>query len=331
MTYNRWSTLHIPPPQRASFWRDAMHRAHAGATPHVSQPERFDATLVSRGVGAIVLNRIQSSMGYGMERLSADMERPGPPSLLVVLCLKGSALVSLQGPAAARGQQIPPGQLFALDERQAYRLILGGPCELLILAVPLALLDLRQDVLQQQLACPLSASASLQLLEHQMQLLGQWSHELPTAEASQLSDLVTATLRAVLQSGSPASTEPSRPQGFLLQRVRQLIARQYSDPQLGPTEVAQGLGMPVRTLQAHLAREGTSLSAELMAYRLDRAHAMLRSAGTSIGKLAVMDVSRRCGFSSPAHFSRRFRERFGGSPVRMLRVASKKQKALAHA
>lgn len=317
MTYNRWSTLHIPPPQRVEFWHEAMHRAHMGATPHIPQPDQFEGTLISRGVGSIVLNRIQMEAGNYVERLGSDMDRSGPPSLLVHLYLQGSALVSLQGPAGTRGLQMPPGQPFLLDERHSYRLTHGGPAEMLVLAVPLALLDMRREAIQSLLACRLVPSASLQLLTQQMHLLGQWTHELPLAEATLLSDLVTSTMRAVVHAGSRVSEATERTQGFLLQRVRQLIARQYPDPRLGPAEVAHGLGMPVRTLQSHLARAGTSLSAELMAYRLERAHAMLCGAGAN--KIAIMDVSRRCGFSSPAHFSRRFRERFGGSPMRMLR------------
>lgn len=317
MTYNRWSTRHIPPPQRVDFWHEAMHRAHMGATPHIPQPEQFEGTLVSHGIGSIVINRVQTEAGNYVERLSADMGRAGPPSLLMHLYLQGSALVSLQGPGGSCGVQIPSGQPFLLDERQSYRLTHGGPAEMLVLAVPLALLDVRLEAIQSLLACRLAPSASLQLLTQQMHVLGQWLYELPLTEETLLSDLVTSTMRAVVHAGSRVSEVTERTQGFLLQRVRQVIARQYPDPRLGPAEVAQGLGMPVRTLQAHLAREGTSLSAELMAYRLDRAHAMLCGAGAN--KIAIMDVSRRCGFSSPAHFSRRFRERFGGSPMRMLR------------
>ncbi len=317
MKYNRWSTLHIPAAQRAEFWHEATHRAHSGATPHIPRPDQFEATLVSRGVGSIVLNRVQANVGHRVDRLPADMQRAGPASLLMHMCTRGGATVSMQGLGGRRGQEIAPGQPFLLDDQRPYRLTHTGAVELLILAVPLALLDTHEDVLQSMLACRLPPSASLKLLTQQMQLLDQWEQDLPQTEALLLSDLITSTMRSVLQVSNKPPVEKDRPPGFLLQRVRQLIARQYPDPQLGPAEVANGLGIPVRTLQSHLAREGTSLSAELMDYRLDRAHAMLRSAGAA--KLAVMDISRRCGFSSPAHFSRRFRERFGGSPVQLLR------------
>src|SRR5256885_10653266 len=75
MTYNRWSTVHIAPLSRAQFWSDASREAQMPHTPLVAQPERFEAVLTSRGVGAVVLNRIQMAAEHGMERLHADGQR----------------------------------------------------------------------------------------------------------------------------------------------------------------------------------------------------------------------------------------------------------------
>ncbi|WP_408581717.1 helix-turn-helix domain-containing protein [Burkholderia cenocepacia] len=51
----------------------------------------------------------------------------------------------------------------------------------------------------------------------------------------------------------------------------------------------------------------------LWCQRLDRAHQIL-SASHGHG-LRIEEVAWRCGFSSAAHFSRRFRERFGQTPT----------------
>ncbi|WP_183020922.1 AraC family transcriptional regulator [Delftia sp. UME58] len=339
MTYNRWSTVHIAPLSRAQFWSDASREAQMPHTPLVAQPERFEAVLTSRGVGAVVLNRIQMAAEHGMERLHAHGQRAGPPCLLCMLYAKGGAQVfapdlpdltdvpdasaSPEEPgmaAAGSGLQAQPGQPFLLDERRGYRIWQKEAVDLVVLAVPLALIDSRGGLAPQLLARSLPDCASLQLLVQQMQLLAAWQNPLPDAESARLSDLVINTLKTVLQAGADmAMARPGAPMHVLLRRVRQLIARQYPDPALGPERVASSLGLSVRSLQAQLSREGTSLSAELMAYRLERAHALLR--GTQPGTLGIAEISQHCGFNSPAHFSRRFRARYGSTPLGLLRDA----------
>ncbi|MDR0203130.1 MAG: AraC family transcriptional regulator [Delftia acidovorans] len=345
MTYNRWSTVHIAPPLRAQFWSDASREAQMPHTPLVAQPERFEAVLTSRGVGAVVLNRIQMAAEHGMERLHADGQRAGPPCLLCMLYAQGGAQVfALDAPdvpdapgvpgvpdasasseepgmaVAGSGLLAQPGQLFLLDERRGYRIWQKEAVDLVVLAVPLALIDSRGSLAPPLLARSLPDCASLQLLVQQMQLLAAWQDPLPEAESARLSDLVINTVKTVLQAGADmAMARPGAPMNVLLRRVRQLIARQYPDPALGPERVASRLGLSVRSLQSQLSREGTSLSAELMAYRLERAHALLR--GTEPGTLGIAEISQHCGFNSPAHFSRRFRARYGSTPLGLLRDA----------
>lgn len=323
MTYNRWSTIHIAHHLREHFWCDATYDAQMPLRPLIARPEHFEAVLTSRGVDALVLNRIQTDMDHGMESLHSDTASTGAPCLLALLYLKGQAQVFVPaGPGSTGttrdGLRVAPGQLVMLDEQQGYRIWQKGPVELLALAVPLALIDTGGHVPQHLLASPVPDCASLRLFIQQMQLLDAWPSQLPEAEACMLSDLIIGTLRAVLQAGSEAMhAQPRVPMHILLRRVRQLIARQYPDPALDPRRIAKRLGISVRTLQSQLAREGTSLSAELMAYRLERAHSLLRGAGP--GKPSIKEVSQRCGFSSPAHFSRRFSERFGSTPTGLLR------------
>ena len=94
MTYNRWSTMHVAPLGRAQFWSYASREAQMPHTPLVARPERFEAVLTSRGVGAVVFNRIQMAAGHGMQRLQAGCQRASPASLLCLLYLKGRARVS---------------------------------------------------------------------------------------------------------------------------------------------------------------------------------------------------------------------------------------------
>lgn len=69
-------------------------------------------------------------------------------------------------------------------------------------------------------------------------------------------------------------------------------------------------GISLRQLERLcLAHLGSSIAETYLAIRLDRAAELLRSTG-----LNVTEVAMACGFRSAAHFSRRFRRRFGKPP-----------------
>jgi len=319
MSYDRWSTQHIPPRHRGEFWRDAGRQAQTPVTPVIGVPEAFEATLTTRSLGAVVINRVQVQSAHDVQRLREDLARGGQPSLIVDLYLAGRAQVSLSGRGQAHAAFIAaPGVPFLLNADCEYRLAHLGPIDMLALVVPQALMEQRGGPARALAAGPLPGRASLQLLAHQMRLLGQWTEDLPAAEARRLADLMAGTLDAVLSPAVDADgLSAARERHFLSGRVRQLIALHYHDPALSPSLIAARMGISARTLHAHMALHGTSFGAELMGYRLERAHALLR--GARMGATTVMEVAVRCGFVSAAHFSRRFRARYGVSPAGVLR------------
>lgn len=74
--------------------------------------------------------------------------------------------------------------------------------------------------------------------------------------------------------------------------------------------VAQRIGLSTRQLDRLFASNlGTSFTTHYRTIRLDRARDLIRQTTLSITEIALA-----CGFSSPGHFSRRYRERFGSSP-----------------
>jgi len=79
-----------------------------------------------------------------------------------------------------------------------------------------------------------------------------------------------------------------------------------------PAALAELAGLSVRQLERLFRQHvGSSIGAHSRALRLDRARQLLR--GTS---LSVLDVAVACGFVSPSHFSRAYREVYGQSPGR---------------
>jgi AraC-like DNA-binding protein len=93
----------------------------------------------------------------------------------------------------------------------------------------------------------------------------------------------------------------------LLRRVRETIARSLPDATL--TTVAQALGLTPRTLQRHLASEGSSFSDEVTRARIRFAETMLLDGNDKIELIA-----RRLGFQSTAAFTGMFHKLEGEPP-----------------
>jgi AraC-like DNA-binding protein len=92
--------------------------------------------------------------------------------------------------------------------------------------------------------------------------------------------------------------------------MREAMARRCHEPGLRMRDIAAGAGISARTAYLAFAAEQRVFSDDLDAFRLERAHAMLRSGSAA----PIIDIALACGFSDLSHFNRRFRRRFDATP-----------------
>ena len=89
------------------------------------------------------------------------------------------------------------------------------------------------------------------------------------------------------------------------------------DPSISVATVAKVVGVSERTLARSFSEVGQSVARNILEQRLDLAHRLLSRRGAP----TVRDVAMYCGFVSPAHFSRVFRERFEQSPAEVVNMS----------
>ncbi|MFE3644306.1 helix-turn-helix domain-containing protein [Streptomyces sp. NPDC059169] len=98
----------------------------------------------------------------------------------------------------------------------------------------------------------------------------------------------------------------------LTHRITAYVRRHLTDPDLTPDRIAHEHAVSRRQLYAVLGRAGIRLEQWVISERLEAACHLLaspRHAG-----LPVSAVAARCGFTSPSHFTRRFRAAYGVTP-----------------
>jgi transcriptional regulator GlxA family with amidase domain len=97
-----------------------------------------------------------------------------------------------------------------------------------------------------------------------------------------------------------------------LENVYRLAAERFRD-RLTIHDLAQAAGMPVNTLTRHFnGAHGVSPVRWLWHFRTVLAAEMIATDPT----MSMSNVAGHCGFTSNAHFARRFRHVFGESPSR---------------
>ncbi|MFI5662795.1 helix-turn-helix transcriptional regulator [Streptomyces sp. NPDC051684] len=95
------------------------------------------------------------------------------------------------------------------------------------------------------------------------------------------------------------------------------IDRHLDEPGLSAPRVARGVGISERHLSRVFSSGGSSVPRYLLERRLELAYSLLSRGGTT----TVAEAAVRCGFGSAAHFSHRFKERYGVRASDVLREA----------
>ena len=121
-------------------------------------------------------------------------------------------------------------------------------------------------------------------------------------------DLVIASVAERMALDTPKALQGT----LVIQRAKAHVAAHLGDTDLDPTQVAAAVGVSLRHLQALFRAEGLNVAAWIWERRLEAA--AQRLSDPACLALQVGEVAYRCGFADQAHFSRRFRDRYGASP-----------------
>jgi AraC family transcriptional activator of tynA and feaB len=100
----------------------------------------------------------------------------------------------------------------------------------------------------------------------------------------------------------------------LFMRVCGIIKAHFSDPDIGPSEVAAEAGISLRYLQKLFTVRGSSCSHFIHAVRLDHAARLIQRRRSMKAGQSLNAIAHASGFRDYTHFARAFRQRFGHAP-----------------
>jgi acetamidase/formamidase/AraC-like DNA-binding protein len=290
MVVQRFTTEGYPLGQRLSIWREALGQIGLDA-----------AQTSSAFAGRLDVYKPAAGLGGALIVAGPQTLVPAPPHAngygWLGLLLEGSAVL-------ADGSAIGGQDVLVWKPSGTALLAPTGRFRLLMLRRP-------QDELDGDAA--LSAALPMRLGAQPVltSLLGTFAQAIEASQTSALAALDAALAEIMRETlGAVHGTVPQ--QARLRRRILRGIEQRLDDPDLNLARFAAAEAVSERAVKKLLESQGESFSRYLRDRRLERAARALSD--PALQTVPVAEITFRCGFGEPAHFSRAFRQRFGMAP-----------------
>lgn len=285
-----------------SHWRDVLEKSY-GLHCETRPGHRCEVDLDARDVGEIRIAEVRMSGQTISPRCRME---PAEDQVYTKLVLGGVAMFEQNG----ERHLVTPDSLIVIDPGRPFVECVDASTRMIVVTCPKSALRERGYISHfKHWVAPDMASPDVRVVQDMVRLIASSRHGLrdSTREmlGTQLLDLVEVLTR--VGTGTPIShTAAAR---F---RVKRFIAQHLGDERLDATAIANGVRLSVSYLNRLFREEDTTLMRYLWAQRVERAYPLLETSRRD--GLRVEEIAWRCGFSSPAHFSRLFRQRYGMTP-----------------
>lgn len=310
----------LPSARRSGVWRDAVCDAFVRLECEPDRHIPMRGQLEAGTLGDLHVARVSSTPQL-VRRTDSAVAQAQDAFVLLSVQLRGITVVAQD----QREAVLTPGSVAFYDTSRPYTLRLPKDFDQVVLHVPRHTLQALTPAGMAHMAERLPpadpfAQAIVALAPRLLQAVASSRPDMAERTAAVAQELMALALESLTTTSPRPATraEPlpapaSAASSALVWRTRELIGRQLDDADLSPARLAAQAHVSLRRLQEVFQAQGTTVSDCIWALRLDFARSLLASAThppESIGAIAW-----RAGFQDVAHFSRRFRQRFGLSPT----------------
>lgn len=304
---DRWSSHGLSERAALAAWNDVMSTSVAEMTIDTDHEDTFCAEWARYGLGPVDINIFRTAE-QTITR-SATMARRSSDEVYALSFMQ-------QGTAAVRHAgvdvYVPEGSFVLVSHASPYSFQFPQGAVALTAHMPTSWLRRWVPQPQTMLARTFPARHWGSALAAMLTAIDQCGLEDAALSRSCIADQLGAFL--ALMNGNDNTSETLH-QSRMFQRALQVMRDRYDDVDLDPCTVAAELNISKRYVHKIFAGNNTTFGAELLELRLSRAAEILQDARYAAYR--INDVAFACGFSDSSHFARRFRERFGSSPLQI--------------
>lgn len=299
-----WSTSAVSQQQALAYWVDTVCDQFLEL--EIDTPARscFHACLDQVDFGPATANFLEAET-QRVRRTKSKIARMHSPMFMLMQLREGHVWLKQSGHEVKVG----PGECVFIDGTEPYEL----ECPHLTKAMALRLPG---DWLRGWLAQPERYAARVFTTSGWSAALCAAVANLDVGSCDQLAlprDAIADPIVTLLKMAIGPETDASPQQPLLFNRLLRTLQNRFHETDLSPLNMAAEHGISTRSVHYAFARAGTTFVERLMELRLARSRQMLSDA--HLLDLPVAEVAARCGFADPSHFARRFRQRFGQSPL----------------
>ncbi|MCJ2067897.1 helix-turn-helix domain-containing protein [Methylobacterium sp. J-030] len=302
------STDAVPLRARFDYWIEACRSMFGGFEFVDLEPKGFQAAVNVLTVDNLTISHYVG-VPHAMIRTKSHIRSADNDFYLVILASERTFRME-HGRYCRSG----PGGIALMDNTQPF---VGGHPEgldIINVFIPRAVLERAVGPARSltgltidatQTSFPIITSYLATLIKHSATL----DPERQARMAAVAVELIAAGFSEKLQTDPPRSLSGAA----ILSRAQAFIADHLGVEGLSINDVAAGLNISVRRLQEVASAESVALMDWMWERRMQQARAKL--ADPAQISVPVGLIAYQCGFASQAHFSRRFKERFGQTPT----------------
>ena len=212
-----------------------------------------------------------------------------------------------------REARLGAGDFTLCDMTRPYNVQCDGPCRMLVVGIPRALLLRYVPFPEELTAVAMSTRDSMNGLvsDYLRNLWARFPLGPPLSEAWQVCQatmsLIGGAYERLLQTRSTRRSAATVHRA----RIRSYIEEHLTDPDLTPTVIATGCQINVRYMHRLQALEQETLARYILRRRLEECARELAAAPR---RRSITEIAFLYGFKSATHFGRAFRDRYGISP-----------------
>ena len=315
MTLLRLNTDSLRREARLASWQEMVRRVCGGFEVETDDPEEFTGEIFLERLGGIEFASLAGSQARIVrDRVAAQADASG--LLFYVLQLEGTGRMR-QG---EREAVLRPGDATLIDGGRSSEFLYAAHWRQLSLHLPARLVAAYWRGRRPATGVIVPGRGYAGALHALMSRVMPEAAMLSAAEAALLRMQIVDGVTQLVSMGADEPRAATSPRQDEWTRVRSVLRRHLSDPDLDCAVAARRACVSLRQLQRLFQSHGLTFGAWLKRERLERCYFDLREACGS--RATVTEVAFRWGFSDPAYFSRAFSAQFGLSPRAARRMPS---------